>query len=312
MKFSIIVPVYNVEKYLEKCLNSLLTQSYKNFEVIVVNDGSPDNSEKIINEFVKKDKRVRYFKKENGGLSNARNYGVTKAKGDYLVFVDSDDFIDENLLEVINDNIIDNLDIIRFQVRTINDAAEEDAHEQPFENLNNVDAFEIISKYKYIEPAWCYAYNASFWKKNKFEYANGKYHEDFGLTPLILFKARKISSVDYIGYNYIIRDNSIMTTTNYTKTKQKVFDMLDHFDYLYKEINKITGLTVPDKSTVFSYIANSLIIKGRELDKKDLEEYRKELVRRKIFELIKTDTLVRKVKRLIIKINYRMYINRIK
>ena len=94
MKFSIVIPVYNVEGYIEKCLNSIKIQTYSNFEVIIVNDGSPDNSEKKIKTFLK-DKRFKYYKKENGGLSDARNYGIKYTTGDYLLFVDSDDYIDK-------------------------------------------------------------------------------------------------------------------------------------------------------------------------------------------------------------------------
>ena len=93
MKFSIIVPVYNVEKYLKRCLDSIQNQTYDNFEVIIVNDGSPDHSQEIIDEYVKHDDRFLSYQKENGGLSDARNYGVKYATGDYLLFVDSDDYV---------------------------------------------------------------------------------------------------------------------------------------------------------------------------------------------------------------------------
>ena len=82
MKFSIVIPVYNVEKYIDKCLNSIINQTYKNFEVIIVNDGTKDNSQQIIDEYVKKDNRFKSYKKENGGLSDARNYGIKYATGD--------------------------------------------------------------------------------------------------------------------------------------------------------------------------------------------------------------------------------------
>lgn len=95
---SIIVPVYNVEKYIAQCLDSLINQSYSNIEIICVNDGSPDNSAEIIKEYVSKDSRVNLFSKENGGLSSARNFGLSKAKGEFIMFVDSDDWIDTNMI----------------------------------------------------------------------------------------------------------------------------------------------------------------------------------------------------------------------
>ena len=93
IELSIIVPVYNVEKYLEECLDSILKIKNINYEVLIINDGSPDNSQKIIDEYYKKDSRIKFFIKENGGLSSARNYGLERAQGEYIWFVDSDDLV---------------------------------------------------------------------------------------------------------------------------------------------------------------------------------------------------------------------------
>ena len=121
-KASFIIPAYNVEDSIERCMNSVLAQTFDDFEVIVVNDGSPDHSDYFIKEYEKKDCRIRSFKKKNGGLSSARNYGVTKARGEYLVFVDSDDTIEPDLLkelhQVIEKN--ENVDVIRFQINEVN------------------------------------------------------------------------------------------------------------------------------------------------------------------------------------------------
>lgn len=105
---SIVIPIYNAEKYLEECLNSIKNQTYKNFEVIMVNDGSKDNSETICKSFLKSDSRFRYFTKENGGVSSARNVGLDNVEGDYITFIDSDDWVDENHLEILIDGIIKN------------------------------------------------------------------------------------------------------------------------------------------------------------------------------------------------------------
>lgn len=105
---SIVIPIYNAEKYLEECLNSIKNQTYKNFEVIMVNDGSKDNSETICKSFLKSDSRFRYFTKENGGVSSARNLGLDNVEGDYITFIDSDDWVDENHLEILIDGIIKN------------------------------------------------------------------------------------------------------------------------------------------------------------------------------------------------------------
>lgn len=101
MKVSIIIPVYNVEQYLKRCLDSVTEQTYKNLEIIIVNDGSPDNSEIICKEYEKKDSRVLYLKQQNGGLSSARNSGLKKATGDIILFLDSDDYINKRLVEFV-------------------------------------------------------------------------------------------------------------------------------------------------------------------------------------------------------------------
>ena len=98
---SIIVPIYNVENYLRMCLDSIQNQTYKNFECLLINDGSPDNSAEICREYVAKDSRFRYFEKENGGLSSARNYGIDRAEGSFITFVDPDDWLDPDYLEIL-------------------------------------------------------------------------------------------------------------------------------------------------------------------------------------------------------------------
>ena len=105
---SIIVPVYNVEEYLKQCLDSILEQTFINYEVILVNDGSTDSSGLICQEYVGKDARIRYFEKENGGLSDARNYGIEQAQGEYLTFVDSDDFLDVSHLSILYNALVNN------------------------------------------------------------------------------------------------------------------------------------------------------------------------------------------------------------
>ena len=104
-KISVIVPVYNVEQYLERCVDSIINQTYKNLEIILVNDGSTDNSGKLCDELAKRDDRIRVIHKENGGLSDARNTGIEEAEADLIGFIDSDDYIDENMYELLIDNL---------------------------------------------------------------------------------------------------------------------------------------------------------------------------------------------------------------
>ena len=159
-KFSIIVPVYNVEEYIDKCLKSIFNQTYKDFEVIVVDDGTEDNSMDIVNKY-----DVIVVKEKNSGLSTARNNGVKKAKGEYLLFVDSDDYLEKDLLKNINDNLSDNPDVLRFQIKEVDADKETNYNEEGFDTTNGVDAFNKISKYHYIENAWAYAIKRDFYLK---------------------------------------------------------------------------------------------------------------------------------------------------
>lgn len=309
-KFSIIIPVYNTSRYLPKCFDSILSQSFKDYEVIIINDGSTDNSLKIIEKYCRRYKDTfNVFTTKNQGLSMARNTGVKKSKGEYLIFVDSDDYIEKNLLKRIDAVTKESIDLVRFQLKTVNSNYKgiERFHEEEFKNLNGPLAFSKIVNYHFVEPTWAYAYNRKFYTKNKFKFMSGIYHEDFALIPLIIMKSSNVCSIDYIGYNYVQRDDSIMSSTDYIKTVKKVYDFLKGFDYLYEEINKII-IDEEYKDIFLSFIANSTILKARELNKEDLKKYSNELEKRKIYDLILNDTLIRKLKKLLIKIDLNLYI----
>lgn len=304
MKFSIVIPVYNVEKYIDKCLNSILCQSYDNFEVIIVNDGTKDNSQKIIDKYVKKDKRFKSYIKKNGGLSSARNYGLDYVKGDYLLFVDSDDYIEPELLKklfvLLNNR---EYDVVKFKLQLVTEDGDLIRKERGFNTSKDVALKEILSL-EYNEPACTYCYNMKFWKKNNFKYAIGKIHEDFGLTPLVLYRANSIYYLDYYGYNYVQRMGSIVNGAE--KNIRRVNDLIFHFDFLYDAITK--EKKDKEKELIISFLANGLIYNAALLNGKDLKNYIIELRKRNIFNLILEDTFSRKIKKLLIKINPYLYI----
>lgn len=311
MKFSIIVPVYNVENYLRRCLNSIIAQTYKNFEIIIVNDGSLDNSQHIIEEYQQNyPQLIKSYIKENGGLSDARNYGISKSDGDFIVFVDSDDYIDTELLSKLN-ALIENsnsLDIVGYNAKIIypEDPTRTDLLVKPeFYNLDGINSIkELICGKQYFEPAWLYAFNRNFWLKNNFQFAIGKYHEDFGLIPEAIIKAQKVSSLNYIGYYYIQTNNSIMRTTNVEKINQKAFDILYHFERLYT----ISTEYVTDKSVqkLFnSYIANAVINQVKNLSGSAKHTYLKEIHNKNILDLLLDDSLPRKLKKQYLKFKYK-------
>ncbi len=307
-RFSIIVPVYNVEDYLRNCLDSILNQSYEDYEVIVVNDGTKDNSQDIIDEYVKKDNRVKGYKKKNGGLSDARNFGVGKAKGDYLLFLDSDDSINNLLLEELNKEIEKNHpEMIRFQVVKVGKDKEEDKSAL-FENKTGPEAFRLLANNDYFVTAWSCVYERDFWMKNKFEYTLGVYHEDYGLTPYVYMKAKKLSSIDYVGYNYYVRDNSIINDKNIEKEKKKNSDVLKLFDLNMDVIDKDKNVDLVDKAYFRSYMANGLITKWKVQEGELFTEFYKEIKKRGLYMYLLDDTLPRKIKKILFRLVTKYYI----
>lgn len=299
-KFSIIIPVYNVEKYIKKCLDSVFSQTFKDYEVIVVNDGTKDNSMDIV-----KDYNVKVVNQKNMGLSEARNTGVKNSTGEYIIFLDSDDYIEKDLLKEVNKSLKNKPDLVRYQVKMVweNSDRELDYNEEEFNGKNGVDSFNIISSYHFVETAWAYAYRRAYYLKNNFSFKKGMIHEDFGLIPLVILKAKSVNSISYVGYCYLQRDGSIMSSGNYEKVKKKVDDFYLHYNYLIKEFNKLNN----DTSVAKSFISNSMILKILELNDDDYKVYLKKLKSDKVFDNLLEDTFARKVKKLILKINPKLF-----
>lgn len=311
MKFSVIVPVYNVEKYLPKCIESIINQTNQDFELLLVNDGTKDNSQSIIDDYVKKyPTKIKSFIKENGGLSDARNYGVDRASGEYIVFVDSDDYINEGLLDALNQHIskYNFVDVIGYNFVDMNEAYEKlGVTTRPKkENLSGENAIiELVLNKQYFEPAWSFAYRTEFWKKNNFKYIKGLYHEDFALTPLVILKAKKVSFIDFDGYFYINTQNSITRNVNTQKERKLAEDLLKGYDYLSCQLEK-TNANKYAKSLFMSYIANSLIYRLGNLSASLKSWYRKELRKRNAQKYIMNDTFKRKIRKLLVRIKNRI------
>ena len=147
LKYSIIVPIYNVEEYLEECIESLINQTYTNIEIVLVNDGTKDNSGKICEKYAKKDPRIKYIIKKNGGLSSARNEGLKHITGDYIIFVDSDDYVSTKLCEIINKIIVEEkADLIQYEFKKFIDGEENVADKN-----NNTEIIGIYNHNNYYE-----------------------------------------------------------------------------------------------------------------------------------------------------------------
>ena len=221
---SVIIPVYNVEEYLEECLKSILHQTYKKLEIILIDDGSTDKSGKICDKYKKIDSRIVVIHKTNGGLSSARNYGLKIAKGEFIAFVDSDDYIDIHTYEEsINCMLKYNCDIVEFKIcgRDI------DSKKKVIEmDKNEVMYKHISSDYEYPNVAvWNKLYKGNLIKNLRFP--EGKIHEDYMFQCVALKNSVKYIFLNESLYYYRIRENSI-THANFSV---KDFDKLN----IYKE-----------------------------------------------------------------------------
>ncbi len=301
MKFSVIVPIFNVEKYLEKCLDCVVNQTYKNYECILVVDKSSDKSEEIANKYVKKYNWQKVYE-ENTGLAKARNLGVDKSNGDYIIFLDGDDYFEKDLLEKLN-NQIKNEDLIRYQARDIINNTFVDYPEKNYDTMPGNDAFEKIINFHYVENAWLYAYNSKFYKKNHFKFMENCIAEDYGLIPLIISKAKSIKIISYVGYNYVQRQNSLMNNNNYLKKIKKMDDMLKQYNFEIENISK-------DSNPLFkTFLNNSLIYYSTTLKYKDFKKYKKILKEKDCFSHLKGKSFKHKIRNFIIKNNAYFYYN---
>lgn len=309
-KFSIIIPVYNTEKYIKRCIESILCQSFSDYEIIVVNDNSTDKSKEILLSYGDKIKLFDIDKKNGIGPSHARNYGVSKSTGEYILFLDSDDYFEKDLLKEINDSLTKDYDIVRFQVQYDKNGEKEvlDSNISGGEYRTGVDSFAKICQYTIVDVPWCYAYKSEYYKKNKFEFSEGLLHEDFGLIPLVIINAGKVKCIDYVGYNYVIRENSIMTSQSYKDNYIKANHVLKHFENIIDNTKNFNG----DLSIFNSFIANSVLEKACTLKGKDYKNYIKKAKKYNIYNMILSDTLIRKIKKIIIMISPKLYFKIIK
>lgn len=298
VKFSIIIPVYNVGEYLERCLNSVKNQTFKGAQVIIVCDKSTDNSESIVDKFVKENKNFKKIYVENTGLSEARNIGIENVKGEYFLLLDGDDFFDRKLLEVLNKNLFDEPELTRFQVREIFNDKKIKYEEVPFEVMKGTEAFNTIINYHFIENAWSYCYKTSFFKKNNFRFMKDCIAEDYGLIPLVIAKSNKVKSIDFIGYNYVQRKNSLMRTPDYNKRISKMDDMLKQARFLKNELMKIKGCDL-----FIRFINDSLIYFSTTLKYSDYKKYNKILKAEKSFDYLPHNTLKSVIRKAMIKTN---------
>lgn len=219
---SIIIPAYNEEKRIKKCIDSLTRQTYKNIEIIVVNDGSTDNTLSVLKKI--KDDRLNVITTENGGQGHARNVGIKKAKGNLITFVDSDDYVSCDLVKKLYDNLLKNdSDISICNILKI-----QNGNEIKFNNYNSFFKEDIIN-YMISHPGPVgRLYKKSLFKKNNIYFLEKCIYEDLGTIPLLGIYAKKVSYIEDYLYYYIVRDNSSMNQIKYSKKLEDIFRVMEH------------------------------------------------------------------------------------
>lgn len=230
MKVSIIVPIYNVSKYIKRCLDSLINQTLEDIEIILVNDGSEEDEEKIIKPYLDKYKNIKYYKKENGGQASARNFGLEKSRGEYILFVDSDDYIETNMTSLMYKTAKDKkVDIVVCNYY--------------MENKDNKEEINVLEENKYISnslyvtltPApWNKLFKREFLINNNFSFIEGIIYEDYATIPTLAIYNPKVYFIKDYLYHYIQSENSTMRNNEY---KEKYENIIPATKYLYDNMH---------------------------------------------------------------------------
>ncbi len=310
-KLSIIVPIYNAGDNLKKCLESIIAQDLENTEILAINDGSTDNSGEIVKKYETENPgKITYYEKENTGVADTRNFGISKAKGKYILFIDSDDFINEGLIKELKKYIEQDIDIIKFKLERVNENGDilEKVDGAVFDKCNGQTAFDMLCFNDVLLDSPCiYMFKKQLFEENNLKFKVNTEHEDFGLIPLIILKAKSIISINTYGYCYLQTNGSITRNEDYSKTLKKVNDTLLHYDNMLEFINKenLKETTIKNLKT---YYTNAIILKLKELKKEDLDIYIQKIRKRNMVDNIQVNNMKQFVKKLILRINIKLYL----
>lgn len=307
---SVIIPVYNTQKGLRRCLDSILAQESANLEIVIVNDGSTDDCEQIIQEYEQKFPSIAYYKKEHTGVADTRNFGIEKATGDYIFFVDSDDYIDTELLKHLQYFMEQKMDVIKFKLARTNEAGEiiEKVSGAVFDKTDGEEAFKRLYSTDVLLDSPCvYLFRKEYIQSNGFQFKVGTYHEDFGLIPMIIIHAASVVSLDYYAYFYVQSDGSITRNADYAKTIQKMKDSLIQYDTMLEKIKSLS-LGKEAEENIKIYYTNAILQKLKELQSKEQKEFIYEVRKRNMIKNIKIRSVKQFVKRIVLTINIRWYL----
>lgn len=274
MFLSIIIPVYKTEKYLRKCLNSCVHQNINEYEIIIVDDGSPDNSLSIAKEYALSYNNIKIVSQTNAGLSAARNIGLNNACGNYVWFVDSDDWIEENCLGRICSLLKSGVDILQLQYRKV---YEKDYYnlEIPFYIINGIKSGkEIIFSGGLPTPAQFSIYRTEFLRNNNLKFYEGILHEDSEFKPRATYLANSISSDTDVSYNYLQRESGSITSTYKLKNATSTIIAMNNILRFVQDYNVEKNLRCRFYR-IMGMNMNSLLIGYHQLELNDKNHIRK-------------------------------------
>ncbi len=265
---SVVIPVYNVENYLRRCIKSVLRQSYDKIEIILVDDGSTDNSGKICDEFEKIDSRIKVYHKTNGGLSDARNYGLKYVEGSWITFIDSDDYIDKKYIEKLYSIAVNNNAEISI-CDPVHVFGESQAEFEDSKMVRIYDRIEAIKTMWYqtsfLPSAWAKLYHKSVFGNICF--TEGVIFEDIDIMHEVLYKANRIAYTKGKYYAYIHRENSI-TTKKFAKRDLYILEVCNKIRKFAKKYNK----DLINASKAYSVVGNMRVfINAPQTDEEYLE-----------------------------------------
>ena len=299
-KLSIIIPFNNGKMYLDNCLKHISNIEFKDYEIILIDDFSEDDSEKI----AKKYPKIRYFytRKKTIGVGAARNLGIEKANGEYIMFLDVDDTIEKGLLKKLEKNMEQQIEIIKYKMKIISNKEINNNikfEEGPsFDILTGKEAFnKLCFKDDYLDSPCLYLIKRSIFERTRLKFEKNVYHEDFGLIPLLIINAKSVVSTDVYGYNYFQSYNSIMRNNNYSKSKKKVEDKLFLYDKLNEKLNSM-NLDKTTKLNLIEYYTNSILMGISGLKTKDKRIFKNIIKEKRLLNNLR----IRNVKQLIKKI----------
>lgn len=231
---SIIIPAYNVSKYIERCVKSAMAQGGLGIEIIVINDGSTDDTEAIVKQLANSDKRIHIVTQSNSGLYRARVRGIEYSNGKYITFIDADDYIDEEFyLELVMKMKQENIDILEYGYRKVSDNFVIYEHKFKSGYNNRIEAGKrLVTKYNSSCANWNKIYSAHCLKSNSYEEDIRMYEEDMLINMKAVSKIKKYYTTDRVGYNYYYRENSITTTDADTKR----LEVLKTWEFIYRYV----------------------------------------------------------------------------